>query len=71
MGYDDIVPIKEIPIGSIWMAADGGAYGHYVVGLNLKSGDVLVKPFTSKGWYDSKQTDIDWFKLQYRYYRVA
>jgi hypothetical protein len=62
----------EIPIGSIWMAADGGSYGHYVVGKTSKErGDILVNAFTLRGWTDEEQRDINWWKLQYRYYRVA
>jgi hypothetical protein len=71
MSYDDIVPIEEIPMGSIWMAADGGSYGHYVIGRILGTKDVVVKPFDKGGWCDDGPRDIDWFKLQYRYYRVA
>ena len=47
------------------MAADGGSYGHYVIGRDPKTKDILVRSFTASGWGD--EYDIDWFKLQYRY----
>lgn len=65
------LPFDEIPIGSIWMAADGGNYGYVVAGRRPSTKDILVKGFTaSKGWEVDGPEDIDWYKLQYRYYMV-
>jgi hypothetical protein len=62
----------EIRIGSIWMAADGGGYGHYVVGKHENGRDILVNAFTVRGWENEDfQRGINWWKLQYRYYPVA
>lgn len=61
---------EEIPIGSIWLAADGGSYGYIVTGKDLNSEDILVQGFSSKGWALNGPNEIDWFKLQYRYYLV-
>ncbi len=66
MSNKGFVPIEEIHNGSTWMAADGSSYGLVVVGRDLKTGDVLVRPFGMPDMF-KKPTRIDWFKLQYRY----
>jgi hypothetical protein len=62
------MPLEDIPLGSIWMAADGGSYGYVVYDKNFVTEDVLVRGFNSLGW--QLKTTIDGFKLQYRYYPV-
>jgi hypothetical protein len=69
MSMDDFISIKDIPIGSIWMAADGGSYGYIVQGKK-DNGDVVCRGFSVNGWYEDNPFEIDWFKLQYRYYLV-
>lgn len=56
---------KQIKIGSIWIAANGGNYGHKVVGY-APAGDLYVQPLV-KGKPKGELTTIDFFKLQYRY----
>lgn len=53
---------SEIPVGSIWMAADGGAYGYEVVGHSSNGSDILVEELGNH-----TPREIDFFKLQYRY----
>jgi hypothetical protein len=62
----DFLQFHAVPLGSIWMAADGGNYGYLVVGRSKTTFDLIVKPFNSEGWCDGPDT-IDYFKMQYRY----
>ena len=68
----EFLSFQEIPVGSIWMAADGGGYGYIVVGKRAwrDGGDVICHGFSKNGWLDDNPWEIDWFKLQYRYYLV-
>lgn len=59
-----------VKAGQIYLAADGGAYGHLVVDDKtfIECDDVLVQPFTADGPYGEPHR-IDTFKLaQVRYY---
>lgn len=60
---------EQISIGSVWVAADGGSYGHIIVGHNVAIGDVYVAPWrgTTRTLHKSRQFRLDYFKLQYRY----
>lgn len=58
----------DVEIGDIWLAADGGSYGHLVVGFHENGSDVIVRPFTGMGFEDKTQL-IDGFKLTYRYHK--
>ena len=67
----DLLDFDKIPIGSIWLAADGGSYGHKVVGKKDTVKGIIVQPFVLRQGervFDKETTTIDWFKLQYRYY---
>jgi hypothetical protein len=59
------VTFDEIPIGSIWIAADGGSYGYEVIGKSENGQDIIVADLR-------RQTprEINYFKLQYRYKQV-
>jgi hypothetical protein len=68
----DFLTFEEIPMGSIWMAADGGSYGCYVIGKNYETKDITYLGFNKCGWFeDVNPWNIDYFKLQYRYCQVA
>ena len=61
----------EIENGQIWLAADGGHYGHVVIDVKKFAtvDDVVVLPFTENGLATNTQR-IDAFKLaQVRYYK--
>ena len=59
----------SIAKGQIWLAADGCSNGCIVQRIDRSRGDAIVRCFTHLGW-DEEVTDIDLFKLTYRYYRV-
>lgn len=59
-----------IEVGQVYIAADGGHYGHLVVDTTTYAyrDDVVVLPFTEAGFKDNV-VRIDMFKLaQVRYY---
>ena len=59
----------DVEIGDIFLAADGGTYGHLVVGFHENGTDVLVRPFTKTNGLETEVRDIDGFKITYRYYK--
>jgi hypothetical protein len=64
--------LEEIPLGSLWMASDGEPYGLYVFGKNYENGDVWCLGFNQHGWYaENNPIQMDYFKLQYRYFLAA
>ena len=63
----DFISFDDIPIGSIWMAADGGTYGYLVVGKDRNREDIIVCPYCLYNGWEMKTYRIDGFKLQYRY----
>lgn len=70
---EGFLSIEDIPIGSVWVAADGGSYGKIVVDKMMKAKDVVVRDFVlkeGKKVFQGELRRIDWFKLQYRYYLV-
>ena len=61
-----------IEVGQIYLAADGGEYGHLVtdVTTHARCDDVVVRAFTRQG-FDPNERRIDSFKLAIvRYYLV-
>lgn len=55
-------------IGMEIPAADGGNYGHRVISYNSETEDYLVQPIRwSTGQNIGPETDIDQFKITYRY----
>jgi hypothetical protein len=68
--YNEIIPGDTIPLNSYWLSAAGATYGCKVVETVDDNGDVWIKTFDKEGWTDEPVRDINWFKLQYRYYRV-
>lgn len=62
-----------VEAGQIYLAADGGKYGHLVVDdkTYIECDDVVVQPFTVDGPYGEPHR-IDTFKLaQVRYYLMT
>jgi len=55
--------IDEIPIGSKWLAADGGGYSHIAIAIDKERDEVIVQPSDR-----TAPRPISRFKLQYRYY---
>lgn len=56
----------QIQIGSIWTAADNGAYG-YIIKEALSNGDMLVQQWLGEPINRLQHFCIDYIKLQYRY----
>ena len=55
----------DVKPGQVWVAADGGTYGHFV--LNIVGSDAITIPFTKSGGFDGSTSSIDTFKITYRY----
>lgn len=53
-----------VEVGQIYVAADGGKYGHIVTDVDAfaSCGDVVTIPFTASGWGENGNR-IDAFKL--------
>lgn len=64
MKDSNFLSLDEIPIGSWWAMASGGAYGYCVVSKDKDTQDVTV--LSTLG----ETRKIDYFKLQYRYKRI-
>lgn len=62
-----ILTVFEIPLNSYWTAADGGDFGHYVIGFNYEAEDVIVHPTVHGELCNEPPRRLDFFKLQYRY----
>ena len=62
--------LNEIKVGQVYIAADGGKYGHLVTDVTTytECGDIVTTPFAASGWGEAGNR-IDAFKLaMVRYY---
>lgn len=56
---------KEIPVGSVWAAADGSDYQILVLGLDEEAEDILVEAPSFDSYF------VDTFVFQYRYEMIS
>jgi hypothetical protein len=59
---ENFLDFEAIPPDSLWIAADGGAYGLRVIGRDAETKDIICEDMQR-----GTPRRINWFKLQYRY----